>query len=320
MSGFTVGVYRNYDYPELNRQTPFQSGVWDNILFMVDVINKPCDVLVVLNQFFRDIKIECGEVWQIIQEPPIDVFPWVFEKQEVFNRIYSPYVPDISDKRFILSHGALPWHVRKTYDELVALPPPVKSKKLSWIVTNKAVFPGHLKRMAFLDKLKASGIEFDLFGYGFNPIKDKYNGLCQYRYSLAIENCSFPYYWTEKVADCFLSWTMPIYYGCPNLADYFPEQSFIHIDIDDPNVFVQIKDILESDLYLKNRDAIAEARRLILDKYQLFPFISNELKKTALDFPIRSRVFRAYKESWKSKIRSRIRKVKTMIGHYKGWI
>src|SRR5687768_17715451 len=52
-----------------------------------------------------------------------------------------------------------------------------------------------------------------------------------YRYSLAIENFSGPYYWTEKVIDCYLSWTMPLYFGCTNLADYFPAESFVQIDI-----------------------------------------------------------------------------------------
>ena len=49
-----------------------------------------------------------------------------------------------------------------------------------------------------------------------------------------MENAVIPDYWTEKIADCFLAWTLPIYYGCPNLEDYFPEKSFIRIDIEKP--------------------------------------------------------------------------------------
>ena len=30
---------------------------------------------------------------------------------------------------------------------------------------------------------------------------------------------------SEKIADCFLAWTMPIYYGCPRIAEYFPAES-----------------------------------------------------------------------------------------------
>ena len=64
---------------------------------------------------------------------------------------------------------------------------------------------------------------------GFKSIEDKWAGLAPYKYSLAIENAVTPDYWSEKIADCFLTWTLPIYYGCLNLEDYFPKQSFIRI-------------------------------------------------------------------------------------------
>ena len=150
--------------------------------------------------------------------------------------------------------------------------------------------------MKFLRRLQDSGLDFDLFGHGFNPINNKYEGLGAYRYSLAIENYCQPHYWTEKVADCFLSWTMPIYYGCTNLSDYFPEESFMQIDIDDPGVINQIKSIVSSDLFLRNRDAVAEARRLVLDKYQIFPFLDNMIKATTLS-PIKKQVLYPYQES-----------------------
>ena len=159
------------------------------------------------------------------------------------------------------------------------------------------MFVGHKKRMNFLRRLQDSGLGFDLFGHGFNPIDNKYEGLGAYRYSLAIENHCQPHYWTEKVADCFLSWTMPIYYGCINLSDYFPEESFIQIDIDDPGVIDQIQNIVSGDLYLSNKDAIAEARRLVLDKYQLFPFLDNVIKASAVS-PIKTQVLYPHQECW----------------------
>jgi hypothetical protein len=74
----------------------------------------------------------------------------------------------------------------------------------------------------------------DLFGRAARPIDDKWDGLAPYHFSLAIENTVATDYWTEKVADCFLSWTCPIYNGAPNLADFFPRDSFIQIDIARP--------------------------------------------------------------------------------------
>ena len=53
----------------------------------------------------------------------------------------------------------------------------------------------------------------------------------------------------------------------------------IRIDIDDPAVLGRIRDAIESDLWVKNRDAIAHARELVLEKYQLFPYITDLIRK-----------------------------------------
>ncbi|MBK9590965.1 MAG: hypothetical protein IPO32_05465 [Crocinitomicaceae bacterium] len=76
-------------------------------------------------------------------------------------------------------------------------------------------------RLEFIDYLKENSFDFDLFGRGFNPIEGKLEGLAEFKYSIAIENYSGPDYWTEKIQDAYLSWCMPIYYGCPNLEKYF---------------------------------------------------------------------------------------------------
>ena len=54
-----------------------------------------------------------------------------------------------------------------------------------------------------------------------NPIEDKFDALIGYKYHLALENSVIPDYWTEKLADSLLAWCKPIYYGCPNINDYF---------------------------------------------------------------------------------------------------
>ena len=53
---------------------------------------------------------------------------------------------------------------------------------------------------------------------------------------IAVENHIAPHHWTEKLSDSFLGYCLPFYIGCPNAADYFPEQSFIGLDIEDPLV------------------------------------------------------------------------------------
>jgi hypothetical protein len=303
-----VGIYRNYDSPDLRRQTPGGSAQWGNARFLIDKITEPVDLLVVLNYFNDEVEIECGEVWSINQEPPIEGFPWIFEGHNEYAKVFSPSCNASSQDRCFPSHGALPWHVDMTYDELKGLLPANKEKALSWITTNKTIFEGHKARMGFLDRLKESSVEFDLFGFGFTPLEDKYDGLAKYKYSLAIENFSGPDYWTEKIADCFLSWTMPIYYGCTNIGEYFPDDSFVQIDVGDPDVFARIEETVKSDLYIKNRDAIEEARRLVLDNHQLFPFIQRKLEEAPLSVTtIEKRRFAPYKESFKSLIMRKLK-------------
>jgi hypothetical protein len=129
-----------------------------------------------------------------------------------------------------------------------------------------------------------SKIEFDLFGLGFAPIKDKWDGLAPYQYSFAVENFRNPYYWSEKIADCFLAWTMPIYDGCSRISEYFPAESFIQIDINDPGAAVaKIREAISSDLWYRNLDAINEARKLVLNRHQLFPFCAREIRRDQID-------------------------------------
>jgi hypothetical protein len=113
-------------------------------------------------------------------------------------------------------------------------------------------------------------------------IEDKWDGLAPYAYSLAIENYSGPDYWTEKLADCFLSWTIPIYYGCTNLEDYFPADSFIRIDIESPNLGVeQIKRIAANDDWDARLNALEEARNLYLHRYQFFPYVAELIRSSS---------------------------------------
>ena len=57
---------------------------------------------------------------------------------------------------------------------------------------------------------------------GFNSKDDI---LILSKYTLAIENTSEPHYFSEKITDAFLCNTMPIYFGAPNIFEYFPKNS-----------------------------------------------------------------------------------------------
>lgn len=161
------------------------------------------------------------------------------------------------------------------YDRLKAMPTPPKPKLLSVITSNKAFTQGHIDRIRFVEKLKAHyGDQLDIYGRGFNDFGDKWDVLSQYQYHIVIENSSQKYYWTEKLSDCLLAETFPFYYGCTNLTDYVAREAFEPIDIKRPDEAIRIIDSqIKAQRYQHSKGALAEAKHLMLDRYNMFEYI-----------------------------------------------
>jgi hypothetical protein len=51
--------------------------------------------------------------------------------------------------------------------------------------------------------------------------------LFQDQFHIAFENCREKNYFTEKLMDCFITKTIPIYYGCPNIEEFFDIEGMI---------------------------------------------------------------------------------------------
>jgi hypothetical protein len=51
-----------------------------------------------------------------------------------------------------------------------------------------------------------------------------------FQYSIVIENCRQPNYFSEKLIDCLRMKTLPIYYGCPNISEYFDISGWIILE------------------------------------------------------------------------------------------
>lgn len=98
-----------------------------------------------------------------------------------------------------------------------------KTKNISCISSNKSFLEGHKKRLEFVNHILnvIPKNDLDMFGIGFNPIQGKIEGLKDYRFSIAIENSYASNEASEKISDCFLTGTIPIYYGTPNIGNYF---------------------------------------------------------------------------------------------------
>jgi hypothetical protein len=190
----------------------------------------------------------------------------MFKGLNQYYRVYSPISgPDNS----IASHGYLGWYFHHDYHFLSALAVPEKPRTISCIASGLDSLAGHRVRLNFVNRLRKEIPGIDFFGKGNHFLPDKMDGLLPYRYSIAIENTSTQDYFTEKINDCFLAYTVPVYYGCKNISRYFPVKSFISIDINDPGKAIQkISEILSADDWSERLEQVKEARELVLNKYQ----------------------------------------------------
>lgn len=93
-----------------------------------------------------------------------------------------------------------------------------KSKMISFITSNKNFTEGHKKR---LEWVKMIGDQVDIYGRGFNEIDNKEQGLCDYMFSVVVENGFYESYFTEKILDCFATGTIPVYMGSEDICNYF---------------------------------------------------------------------------------------------------
>ena len=256
-------------------------GLYGNVQFIFDD-RVECDYVVVLNKIAEEKKVFCNpnNVWALMLEPSINgFFDFTWHGHEQFGKVFTSRKVSKSSK-YITSHIMGGWLTGRTYDDIFNHKVGGKEKIISCISSNKSFLPGHKKRIEFINKLKSADLGIDFYGRDSIPLVQKWPGLYPYKFSLAIENSSSPDYWTEKISDCFMAYTIPIYYGCTNIDAYFPKGSFIKIDINDiPGTIKKIKEAISGDYYENNFNALIEARNLYLSRYHFFPCIANHINE-----------------------------------------
>ena len=99
-----------------------------------------------------------------------------------------------------------------------------KTKLVSMIYSNKKWLTGHKIRHMIADSLisKIKYDKIDLLGRATNrPLELKSEGTNDYMFQIAIENLKRKNYFADKIYDCFVTGTVPIYWGAPNIGDFF---------------------------------------------------------------------------------------------------
>jgi len=257
-----------------NTQTPNSTGIWENIQSTT-------------NPNEAD--------YYIMMQNEVSDYPDLPDHKKIYFQREPPYIqnrswytnPSKNYCHYGNCHSASTWWIDKPFNFLSELQYPEKNKMLSTIASAQYRSNGHKLRLDFIREYVSKHNNMDVYGSGHGdlgacnkgptPTKCKFDTLINYKYSLSCENGAIRNYFTEKICDCFLAWTVPIYWGCPNISNFFPEHSFHSLDITNPDSFNILNEIMKQPIEDKHIKALQEARNLVLYKYNIWPTIKGVL-------------------------------------------
>lgn len=142
-----------------------------------------------------------------------------------------------------------------------------KTKKVSIIGSNKSMTPGHEFRRQVIEHCLKRG-DVDVYGRGYNEIACKEQGLCDYKFSIVMENSQADWYFSEKLIDCFVTNTVPIYWGC-DISKFFNEQGIYKF-----NTLSELDKVLDSindEIYNNLSNIINENKDIVTNKLYDIP-------------------------------------------------
>jgi len=157
------------------------------------------------------------DTWERVLETICDSYDLVFTSEKTFLSSH----PKI---QFAYAGSNLPW-IKHTPAEIE------KTKLVSLIASHKNFTYGHKIRHGLAIELQS---KIDLYGGVLNSKKitgvdkwDKSQGLVDYMFSFVVENDMYETYYTEKLTDCFMTATVPIYWGSPDIGKIFNTDGII---------------------------------------------------------------------------------------------
>lgn len=139
-----------------------------------------------------------------------------------------------------------------------------KSKLASIIISKKGrdieiskLARGHKLRHLIVDNLiKKRNLDVDLWGRAYKDFDYKMQPLEKYYFSLSITNAKHENYFNDNLVDCFRTGTIPIFWGCPNIGEYFNKDGILYFDTG-PELLTILEN-LSPDLYKEKIEAVKD--------------------------------------------------------------
>ena len=82
-------------------------------------------------------------------------------------------------------------------------------------------------------------------------------------FHIAVENSRNLNYYTDKIVDCFATKTIPVYWGAPNIEEYFNKEGIITFENEED--LVEILNSLTEEDYNNRLEAVEENYILALE-------------------------------------------------------
>lgn len=191
----------------------------------------PCKPVVITDTYIQRVDaINASSKIAFLLEPPgfrQSNYDYVLGNSDKFDYAlsYVDYMKKALGKKFLYYHMGYTILTPEQYKS-----PANKTKNVSFILSPKEAATGHKLRHRILDRIKAENLPVDIFGLdGFTP---KWDCLRDYRFSIVVMGEKYNSCVDEKLIDCCLAHTVPIFWGSPFLKEYFVLDAYCD-DIDD---------------------------------------------------------------------------------------
>lgn len=262
-------------------------------VFVTDAGLRAYDWLVVYDEFGSVEQLACPRARTILAT-------WEPTSIKSYSRAYTRQFGHLLTNRpseaenhphYHLGRGYFYWFNDRDYAETAETAIPPKTRILSAVCSSKRMKrTKHFARHELVKALSEAMPELDWYGHGVKSFARKHEVMDPYKYHVAIENHIGVHHWTEKVADSILSECLTFYAGDPDLGNVLPPDSFIPIPIDDPDEAVRIvKAAVASGEYERRLEAIQEAKRLILTKYNFWAQVISVIESSPRDLRLETR-------------------------------
>lgn len=270
-----------------------------------------------------------------LAEPPM-IREYDTKYLEQFGVVVSPYKISDFSGYLMVENPRLGWFVgrgagseacKPIFNELSDVKDyiqPAKTKMASIVTSLKKSQVEYQRRILFFEALiNHFGTRIDYYGRDFSPIYEKLDAIAPYKYHICVENSVVNNYWTEKLADAWIAWSLPIYCGAPNILEEIPDPQGIEIiDIDNiPASIKKIEKIFRDDFYHTRMDAIKCCRDWVIQEVNPFKKVAEIIRNASPSILRIPKLTEPYKIAPpKKRKKNLLKRVQEIITSHKGRI